>query len=174
MIFTIIDCLRRCHNYIVACMNSHGKNIFHITDNYVISSIVQHYFVFNLLPVSHIFFYENLANHTSSKSPSYNFMELYLVVCNSTAFTSQSVCHSHNYWIPKILCCFFCFIEGTNRMTLEHRNVTLFHRILKLLSILCSHYTRNLSSKYLGSIFFKYSKFVKFYATVQCSLATKS
>src|SRR5690242_19833158 len=97
MILKIIQRLGRGNYYIITGMDTHTKYIFHVTNSDTISSMITHYFIFNLLPMANISFDQYLVNYTKRNTSLNNFLQFIFVVSNTASSSSQTICYSYNY-----------------------------------------------------------------------------
>src|SRR5919199_1624772 len=105
MIFIVVECLGWCNNYVIASVDTHCKNIFHVAYDHTVPLVVAHYLVFNLLPVTYITLYQNLVSHAKIKTPLHNFLQFILIVCDTSAPAAQGVCYPNDDRVANVISC---------------------------------------------------------------------
>src|ERR687895_1231390 len=110
MIFIVVERLGWCDDDVIASVNSHCKNIFHVAYDHTVPLVIAHYLVLNLLPVPDITLYQNLMNHAEIKTSLHNFLQFILIVCNTTPSAAQRVRYSGDDGVANVVGRPKCFL----------------------------------------------------------------
>src|SRR5215208_6915503 len=105
MVFVVIERLGWCDDNVIAGVDTHCKNIFHVTYDHTIALVIAHNLVFNLLPVPDITLYQNLMNHAEIKTTLYNFLQFIFIMGDAPAPTPKCVCYSNDDRVANIFSC---------------------------------------------------------------------
>ncbi len=103
MIFIVVECLGWCDDYVIASVDTHCKNIFHVAYDHTVPLVIAHHLVLNLLPVAYITLYQNLVNHAEIKTSLHNFLQFILIVCNTSAPAAQGVCYPDDDRVANVI-----------------------------------------------------------------------
>ena len=118
-------------------MHTNRVNIFHITYRNAVSVSVTHYFVLNLFPSCNTALYQNLSYTGKTKSVLQDLHQLFRIMCDTAAASSQCVCRTKYNRISDLIreckTIFYVFYDqrSCNRFS------DLFHRCFKFQTILC-------------------------------------
>src|SRR5918996_5914595 len=105
MIFIVVERLGWCNDDVIASVNSHCKNIFHVAYDHTVPLVIAHHLVFDLLPVSDITLYQNLMNHAEIKTSLHNFLKFILIVCDTASPAAQRVRYSDDDGVANVNGC---------------------------------------------------------------------
>ena len=136
LILLVAQCLGRSHNNTVSCVDAYRIDIFHITYGNAVSCAVAHYFVLDLFPACNTTLDKHLTNTGQTQSVRQNFFQLYLIVGNSAARSSQGIRRAQYHRIAdlrrKSHAVFNIFYHQGRSAGLSD----LFHRLFKLQTVL--------------------------------------
>src|SRR5919112_211959 len=103
MIFIVVERLGWRDDDVIASVDTHCKNIFHVAYNHTVPLVIAHYLVLNLLPVPDITLYQNLMNHAEIKTSLHNFLQFILIVCDTTTPAAQRVRYSDDDRVANVI-----------------------------------------------------------------------
>src|SRR5215211_3555024 len=105
MVFVVVESLGWRDDDIIASVDAHCKNIFHVTYDHTVAIVIAHNFVLNLLPVPYITLYQNLMNHAEIKTTLYNLLQFIFIMGNAAAPAPKCVCYSNDDRVADIFSC---------------------------------------------------------------------
>src|SRR5262249_22588730 len=124
--------------------------------------------------VPDIALYQYLVNHAEVEPALCNFFKLKLIVSNTTSPAAERVGHSNYDRIAELISSFVCVSKRVDCKALKDRNITFYHRVLKLLAVLSNLDTMNLRSKYTYAVLLEDPLAVQRDSAIERSLTSKT
>ena len=152
-------------------MDTQWVEVFHVTYGNTVVKTVTHYFVFYFFPAFQTLFYQYLRRERECFFCQY--IQLFFVVAETRAKTTQSVCSTNDNRITQLFCSTACIFDIFYRFTLDCLYIDFIQFLNEKFTVFCIHDSLNRCSQHTCIIFFENTSFVKSNTTVQSSLSTK-
>src|SRR5699024_10760633 len=90
-------------NNTVSCMNAYRVNVFHVADSNTVSGAVPHYLIFDFFPAGNTALNQNLPYTGKTKTVLQDLDQLFFIVGDTAAASSQSVSRTQYHRISDLI-----------------------------------------------------------------------
>ncbi len=135
MIF-IVKCLGRCDHDGLACVDTHGVDVLHVTYHDTCIVGIPHDLVLELLPAQYAFLDKHLADTAASKSPFSYFQKLLTGMGYTSTGTSQGIGRPYDKRQSQLINEPFCFCQCGHCLAAWHLFTDTLHGLLEEFTVL--------------------------------------
>ena len=104
LILFITECLRRCYDDTVSCMNTNRIDILHIADRDAVACTVTDNFIFDFLPTGNTALYQNLMCTGQTQPVGQNILQFCLIMRNTAAAAAKCIGRAQHNRIADFAC----------------------------------------------------------------------
>ena len=174
MIFLIGERLRGTNDNGVACVDSHGVDVLHVTDGDGSVVFVAHHLVFDLLEALDALLDQNLMNRRERQGVFHHWQKFFLVIRKSAARAAQRKGGTKHHGITDLLGNLQAFLKGIGNIRRKHRLAKALTKLLEQLSVLRPLDRLTARSEKLNAALLKNSFLFKLHGKVKTRLTADS